>query len=229
VLTGAKTLSTPIADASVAITEAIFETKLTFHDIAWPMGSGNIVPPAAPPCRPSLMKLIGMPRRDDDLNICCSSLRCCTHDLVLSNGHSNADMNLAAPTPVLLKRLTTSEPVCVAKVIAIFSSRFICPSRCDTRSSIGSSASIHGRSDNSCDAAASTASSSDSAAAMARAHIVVHTVPPPTAITVSEDVLVEAPGGERRRTRPPSRSLRQCQLVPAHLRYSPKSGFYNDS
>lgn len=52
--TGANTASTPMAEASAAVTAAILDTSETFHDMPCPIGSGNIVPPGAPPCSPSL-------------------------------------------------------------------------------------------------------------------------------------------------------------------------------
>ena len=52
-LWASSTESTPIALASAAITAAILETTDTFQDIAWAIGSGKMVPPAAPPCRPT--------------------------------------------------------------------------------------------------------------------------------------------------------------------------------
>ena len=141
----------------------------------WKIGHAvtKMVPPAAPPWRPSLMKEMGMPSREEDLNCCCSSLRCCTQDLVLSSAQLNADMNLAAPTPVLLKPFTMSEPVWVANVIAIFSSRFIFARSCVTRSSIGCSAFSHVRSlsgtRSGCGAAVTQGASSSSSSSSALA------------------------------------------------------------
>jgi hypothetical protein len=56
--TGANTVSTPVACASAAMTALIIVTRVLFHDMAVVMGSGKMVPPLAPPCNPSLTKLV---------------------------------------------------------------------------------------------------------------------------------------------------------------------------
>eukprot|EP00966_Prymnesium_polylepis_P248157 5738172-Prymnesium_polylepis.1 len=74
-----------------------------------------MVPPDAPPWRPSLMKLIGMPCAELWRKRRCSSLRCSTQSCGLADEHRNADMYLTAPMPVTLCCFACDEDVCVAK------------------------------------------------------------------------------------------------------------------